>query len=369
MKAARYYGRADLRIEEIPTPTAGPGEVLLEVHAAGICGTDAAEWATGPYQYPVKGRHPLTGHEGPLTPGHEFSGRVVAVGDGVETLDEGAIVACGAGFAIGEDAAVIAGRPNLSRFYATLGLHCDGGLAQYVVAPAAICLDVRPFGLSEDAAALAQPMAIAVHSLRRGRPQAGENVVVVGVGGVGAFLTYAASEAGLDAVAVDLDSERLDIAKRLGARAVIDAREQPDLPSSLSNLGIEAAVVYEVTGSAVGLASALGSVAKGGRVVLVGLHDELREIDLRRVTLSEVELIGTMAHVFAADLPEAVRVLATRQESWADVAPIAVALEQLVEEGLRPIAEQRSARIKTLIDPWVDQQRPTQMIIEEVVGA
>lgn len=361
MRAARYHGRGDLRVEEIPEPAPGPGEVLLEVHAVGVCGTDAAEWATGPHQYAVDRRHSLTGHQGPLVPGHEFSGRVVAAGDDADGLAAGATVACGAGFTVGRDAAVAAGRPNLSRYYATLGLQRDGGLAQYVAAPASICLDVGPYGLSEDAAALAQPMAIAVHSLRRARPQAGEDALVIGVGGIGAFLVYAAAEAGLRVVAADLDPDRLEIAARLGAAAVVDPREQPDLGAALAALGVEPSIAYEVTGSAAGLAAALGSIAKGGRAVVVGLHDEPRELDLRRVTVGELELMGTNAHVFEADLPEAVRVLATRQDSWADVAPTAVPLDELVEEALRPLAERRSTRIKTLVDPWAVERRPTRM--------
>lgn len=361
MRAARYHGRGDLRVEDVPEPTPGHGEVLLEVHAAGVCGTDAAEWATGPYQYPIDRRHPLTGHEGPLTPGHEFSGRVISVGSDVVDINVGAVVACGAGFTVGDDVASVSGRPNLSHYYVTVGLHCDGGLAQYVVAPAAICVDVRPFGLSEDAAALAQPMAIAVHALHRARPQDGDDVVVLGAGGIGTFLIYAGAEAGLRVVAADLDPHRLEIAERLGAFAVVNTQEEPDLATALAGRGVVPAIAYEATGSDAGLRMVLASVVKGARVVLVGLHERPREVDLRAVTLHELELIGTNAHVFAVDLPEAVRVLATREQSWSDVAPAAFPLEALVEEAIRPLAEGRSTRVKTLIDPWTDAPRATQM--------
>lgn len=360
MKAARYYGPGDLRVEEVDDPVPGPGEVLLEVHAAGICGTDAAEWEHGPVLYAIGPRHRLTGHAGPLIPGHEFSGRVVSAGPDVATLGPDAIVACGAGFVVGDDP-VADGRPNLSDNYATVGLQCDGGLAQYVAVPASVCLDVGPYGLSEDAAALAQPMAIAVHSLRRAHPIAGEDAVVIGVGGIGAFLTYAAVEAGLRVVASDLDADRLELAKRFGAHAVVDAREQPDLVAALADLDFRPKVVYEVTGSLSGLSAALASVTKGGRVVFVGLHEQPRQLDLRRLTLSELELVGSNAHVFAVDLPEALRVLASRRQPWSDVAPTAVPLEALVEHGLRPIAEGHSTRIKTLIDPWSVEPRPTRM--------
>src|ERR1700730_3553345 len=89
MRAAVYHGPRDIRVETVPRPRPEPGEVLVRVHANGICGTDASEFA-GAQMYPIGHRHPLTGHSGPLIPGHEFAGRVEAIGDGVE------------GFALGE---------------------------------------------------------------------------------------------------------------------------------------------------------------------------------------------------------------------------------------------------------------------------
>jgi len=89
MRAAVYHGRRDLRVEDVPEPAAGPRELLLEVHAVGVCGTDAAEWEHGPSIYAFPGPHPVTGHRGPLIPGHELSGRVVALGEGVEGFEHG----------------------------------------------------------------------------------------------------------------------------------------------------------------------------------------------------------------------------------------------------------------------------------------
>ena len=80
MRAAVYHGRGDIRVEQVPEPVPAADEILLEVHAVGVCGTDAAEWRDGPSIYAVPGPDPNTGHSGPLIPGHELSGRVVAVG-------------------------------------------------------------------------------------------------------------------------------------------------------------------------------------------------------------------------------------------------------------------------------------------------
>ena len=93
---------------------------------------------------------------------------------------------------------------------------------------------------------------------------------------------------------------------------------------------------------------------------MVGIHEHTREVDVRRITLGEIDLLGTNAHVCDVDLPEAVRVLATRTGGWADVAPKAFPLELLLDEGIRPIVERRATRIKTLIDPWADAPRETE---------
>ena len=200
MRAVRFHAAGDIRVDEVPAPPApGPGEVLLKVATAGICGSDGLEYAKGPSLIrPLDVPHPVTGHLGPLTLGHEFAGEVVAVGDGVEDLRPGMLVACGAGMSCGTCPPCRAGRTNLCTTYATIGFHADGALAEHVLAPADICFDAGAYGLGPDAAALAQPMAIAVHAARRGRVAADELVLIIGAGGIGSFLTFAAVSAGAD---------------------------------------------------------------------------------------------------------------------------------------------------------------------------
>src|SRR2546425_12434082 len=100
MKAAVYYGARDIRVEDVPDPAPAPGELLLEIHAAGICGTDVGEYVHGPVSYAVDGSS-ATGHRGRLIPGHELSGRVLAVGAGAGEFPVGAVVASGAGISCG----------------------------------------------------------------------------------------------------------------------------------------------------------------------------------------------------------------------------------------------------------------------------
>lgn len=339
MRAAVYHGAGDIRITDLPIPETGPNELLLKVSAVGICGTDAHEFDSGPHMFPAGG----------FVPGHEFAGHVVAVGEDVSGFTEGDLVTSGAGVSCGECTPCRRGASNHCLTYLTHGLQLPGALAQYVAVPASICLEVGSLGITPDFAALAQPMSIAVHAMRRGRVRSGEDVVVIGAGGIGVFLTHALAQSGAPPVVVDLDASRLEIARRLGAKAT-------SLPGSFETTG--PAVVYEVTGTSAGLDMAVSMAGDGTRVVVVGLQDSLMSMDMRRISLREIELIGTNSHEFAADFAEATRLLSTRA-SWSDVAPVAVPLDGLVGEGLRPMVDGRVSRIKTLIDPWGEETRST----------
>jgi (R,R)-butanediol dehydrogenase / meso-butanediol dehydrogenase / diacetyl reductase len=353
MRAARFHGAGDIRIEDVPEPPApGPGEVLLRVATAGICGSDAAEFRAGPVLVrPLDVPHPVTGHLGPLTLGHEFAGEVVAVGEGVENLREGMLVACGAGMSCGECPRCLEGRTNLCFTYATIGFHRDGALAEHVLAPADICFDAGAHGLTADTAAMAQPMAIAVHAARRGRVAEGELAVVIGVGGVGSFLAFAAAKMGAEVIVADLDPARLKVAADLGASRVVALADGETLEDAIAEAGRAPDVIFEVSGTGAGIEQAVRLAPRGGRVCVVGVQKTPPAVDLARVTLDELELIGTVAHVARDDFPEALRLMALRPQGWADVAPEVLPLDRLVDDGIKPMVEGASARIKTLIDP------------------
>ncbi len=357
MLAAVFHGRGDIRISEVPVPTPGDDELLLRIATAGICGTDVHEYSTGPHMFPVDRTHPVSGHSGPFIPGHEFAGYVVARGSEVSGFEIGALVTSGAGISCGECYWCLRGASNLCARYVTVGLQVAGGLAQYAVVPADICVDITSDGLSPDVAALAQPMSVAVHAMRRGRLEAGEVALIVGAGGIGAFLTYASSQSGAEVIVLDLDERRLDIALELGASQIVHPGSGLGLNELLAERQLIPAVIYEVTGTAAGLQLALDTAQPGTRIVLVGIQSGSTEIEFRRITLGEIELIGTNAHAFALDFPEALRLLALRVEGWADVAPVVVPLDNLVDDGLVPVVEGRAPRIKTLIDPWSDTKR------------
>lgn len=344
MRAAVLHAVGDLRIEDRPVPSPGHGDVLVRVSVCGVCGTDAVEWDRGLLSRP------------PVVLGHEFTGVVERAGEGVQGLPVGARVVSGAGISCGQCRACRRGRTNLCRFYRTAGLQIDGGLAGYVVVPARTLLDVSDSGLSDDTLALAQPMAIAVHVVRRSALRAGDEAVIVGVGGIGAFITVAAAATGARVTAVARDAERAALAERLGAADGIVAGAA-SLTDVLRERGTEPDVLFEVSGSAEGLAAVLAAAPRGAVIVPVGVQKTRTDLALSDVTLNELAIVGSVAHVVAEDLPEAVRLLGTRSD-WSHVAGTVIPLDQLVAAGLAPLRDGGAAQIKTLVDPWAVGPRP-----------
>jgi (R,R)-butanediol dehydrogenase/meso-butanediol dehydrogenase/diacetyl reductase len=361
MKAARYHGRLDIRIEDLPVPTPAADELLVQVTAVGICGTDAGEFVNGPTLFPIDRPHAVTGHSGPMVPGHEFAGIVAGAGGDVAGFAEGDLITSGAGVSCGGCRACRAGRTNLCRRYFTVGLNRDGALAEFTTVPASACLNIEARQLSGDVAALAQPMSIAVHAMRRGAPDAGEHVVVLGVGGIGSFVVHAAARAGADVTAIDLDAGRLAVAGELGAGATVQTTRDSALDEVLAALPSAPTVIYECTGVAAAVQAAIGAVEQGGRVVVVGLHKHPVPVDLLGVSLDEKEVVGTLAHVFAADLGRAVDLLEDGNELWRRVAPTVVPLDDLVDKGLRPMVEGGATPIKLLLDPRIDRARELEL--------
>jgi threonine dehydrogenase-like Zn-dependent dehydrogenase len=341
MRAAVFHGPRDVRVEDVSDPSSpSPEEVVLKVIRAAICGTDAAEWDHGP----------VLCRPGVVL-GHEFVGHVVELGSDVAGLRKGDRVVSGAGISCGRCFWCLRSRTNLCTNYRTLGLQVDGGLAEYVTSPAAICRPV-PDGCNDDAAAMAQPMAVALHALSRVAQGPEESVAVIGAGGIGSFIVAGASRRAVDGrvVAIDIDSERLATASALGADEAADAtgRDLAELLRELSD-GVGFDVVIEASGAAHAPSAATTGVRRGGRVLLVGLHAAPREIDLTRLIVREVDIFTTVAHVYDSDIPAALELLAESDIAAVTAGP-RIPLEELVEEGLRPLAEGRGDG-KILVTP------------------
>lgn len=334
MRAAVFHGARDVRIETVADPASpGPEDVVLAVTRAAICGTDAAEWDHGP----------VLCRPGVVL-GHEFVGSVVECGADVGAIRVGERVVSGAGISCGRCSWCRGHRTNLCSEYRTLGLQVDGGLAEYVTTPASICRAV-PDQCDDDAAAMTQPLAVALHALSRIGQQPGDDVAVIGVGGIGSFIVAGASHraAAGRVVAIDIDDDRLTTAAALGADRVVNAagHELPELLLELTD-GVGFDVVIEASGAPHAPSGAIAGARRGGRVLLVGLHGGRREIDLTPMILREVDIVTTVAHVCDSDIPAALGLLASSDVAAVTAGP-RITLQALVDEGLRPLAERRAS--------------------------
>lgn len=346
MKAAVYYGAGDVRIEEVPRPAAGPGEVLLRITRTGMCGTDGSEWKAGPKVFPVEKRHPHSGHLGPLVFGHEFIGEVVESQD--PRFAPGERVACGAGVSCGECERCREGRTNLCTSYRTYGLNVEGGMAQYVAVDADTLVPL-PDELPDDAAGLTQPLAVGLHAARRAGARAGDRVVLIGAGAIGTFVLAGLKHlADVDVTVVDFAGSRLERALRLGADRVV-AVDGEDFEERMAELQGSVDVAIEASGARGQLNRAIGLARDGGTVLQVGLPTGQQEVDIHQLVFREITIRTTLAHVCSDDMPEAVEILRTTGlagellDSVRPLEDLPAQLDRLVSGGLEG---------KVLFDPF-----------------
>ncbi|MDO9378401.1 MAG: alcohol dehydrogenase catalytic domain-containing protein [Nocardioidaceae bacterium] len=309
MRAAVFHDAGDVRLEHVPDPTPAAGEVVVRVLRSGMCGTDLGEWTKGPRTFPVRTPHPVTGHHGPMIPGHELVGEVVETvpGSGWET---GRLVASGAGVSCGTCDRCREGRTNLCRRYYTLGLNTHGGMAELVSVPMSTLRPV-PDGLGLDAAGLAQPMAVGLHAARRAGVRPGDTVVLIGAGAIGTFVLAGLRDlVDCDVVVVDFAGRRLERAARTGATTTVAAGDDGDAAVAEAVGPGGADVVIEASGALGMVGRAQAMVRPGGRILQVGLPSGPQEIDLHALVMREVTLETTLAHVCGDDLSPAMEILA-----------------------------------------------------------
>ncbi len=347
MRAGVLHGPHDLRVETVPDPACGAGDVMIEVAYNGLCGTDASEFSKGPGMVPLTVRHAGSGHVGPTVLGHEFIGTVVETG-AATTSWNGKRVACGAGVSCGTCKWCRAGRTNLCERYYTLGLSIHGGLADYVAAPATTCREI-PEDCAEADAALAQPLAVGLHAAYRAGVQPEDTVVLLGVGAIGSFIGAALTGHAGPIIAVDVDDGRLDVARQLGATTTHRIAPDASAADVRDLLPSGADVVFETAGVNGSAARALAMAVRGGTVMLVGLNRTPQPLELADVVLREVDVKTTVAHVCDRDLPRALELLARRPLSELLLDRV-VPLSNVVADGFERLVNGQATG-KILVDP------------------
>jgi threonine 3-dehydrogenase len=275
MRAVRKRGHEPgLVLDELPVPTPGPDEVLVEIEAASICGTDLhiARWD----------RWSSERVKPPLTLGHELCGTVVAVGSAVQDVAEGEYVSAESHVTCGVCFHCRTGRAHMCARTRILGVDRDGGFADYVVVPASVVWRNDRAKLPPEIACLQEPFGNAVFAIST-QELAGRAVAVLGCGPVGLFSIAIAKAFGAGRLlASDHVPFRLKLAKSLGADAVVNVDEVEDVRAwfDQQNEGIGMGVVFEMSGALKAIEDAFGIVRHGGNVVLFGIPSQPVTIDI-----------------------------------------------------------------------------------------
>jgi (R,R)-butanediol dehydrogenase/meso-butanediol dehydrogenase/diacetyl reductase len=353
MRAAVWYARHDIRVEEFPDPARlAADEVRLRVTWCGICGTDLEEYLCGPLFIPVGKPNPLTGRCAPMVIGHEFVGTVVEAGSGVTDLSPGDRVAVDTLIHCGECFFCKRHQVHLCERLAIMGLMTDGGLCEYINAPRYMCFRYSD-SLPDTHAALAEPASVAVRSARRGRLEAGESVAILGAGTIGLLTLAVARALGAGEVLVVEPAEsRRSVAMALGATAAVDPSSADPLKAVRDLTGGRGAdVVFECAGNTATMSMAPELARRAGRIVLVGLHDAPIPIRLVSVVTGEKELIGSFSHVYDEDFSEAVDLLSAGKMEAAPFITAQIGLTDLVSAGLDELASSKARHLKILVSP------------------
>ncbi len=300
MKAAVFYGKEDLRVEEVPEPTeVGPGQIKVKVGYAGICGSELHI-----YYYPElvpqisDTPHPLTGAKLPQILGHEISGTIVELGEGVEGLepgDRGAVFPMVA--SCGECSACRHGVPATCKLMASVGANAPGGgLSEYLVVDASK-FHRLPEEVSLRMGALVEPMAVGWHAVVRSEAKAGDSALLVGAGPVGIGAWYGFRARGIEKVLVSEPNEdRRAAIAALGATVIDPVNE--DLAAAVAKLtdGEGVSVAIDAAGAQAAFTSALESLAPGGRLSLVAMHEQPVQFNAAGVMLGQTEIAGSVGY-------------------------------------------------------------------------
>ena len=286
MPAAVYRRPGVVEVEQRPVPRPGPGEILVEVDHCGICGSDIhllfEGWAGAPG----------------LIAGHEYTGSVAAVGDGVEGWIPGDPVVGGPSPRCGRCRRCREGKPSQCERQGSIVEGADGAFARFVLARAGSLLRL-PEGLDPRRAALAEPLAVALHGITRSGVVPGDTVMVIGAGPIGALSIAALVAQGIGpVVAVEPGDRRRRLASRLGATEVLGPDDLATFPAwepeRMSGRAVD--VVLECSGRRSAMEAGFHQLRRGGTLVLVGAGIEPPRFDPNRFILNELSVVGSFVY-------------------------------------------------------------------------
>ncbi|GKZ88001.1 hypothetical protein CBS115989_2721 [Aspergillus niger] len=350
MKAARFHGRGDIRVEEIEEPTCGKGQVKMRPSFVGICGSDIHEYSGGPVLVPEK-PHGITGTSLPVTLGHEFSGIVEEVGEGVTHVSPGQRAVVRPTIFDRECTSCKQGYEYCCEKIGFIGLSgYGGGLAKYIVAPAEHFYTI-PDNVSLEAAALVEPLAVAWHAVNISPFKPNDNVLVLGGGPVGIGIIQVLELQGAKNIMVaELTENRKRFASNYGATHILDPREV-DVAAKVRELtdGVGVDVVFDTAGVEVALNGAIAACRTHGTIVNIAVWEKRPAIRVNELMYSEINYTGSALYDESA-FREVIRALSYGQLKPERMVTSKIRLDEVVEKGFQALVDDRDSHCKILVD-------------------
>jgi threonine dehydrogenase-like Zn-dependent dehydrogenase len=287
MAAAVYQSPGVITVEDRAVPRPGPDQLVVQVHTCGICGSDIHQLRDG------------WGFQPGAVAGHEWTGTIAAIGSEVTGWAPGERVVGGSSPRCGSCRRCLEGKPSqCENRHSAITDNSDGAFAEYIVVRAGGVLRL-PDTLSARHAALAEPLAVALHGITRSGAQPGDRVMVIGAGPIGALSVAALRAKGIDhVVVVEPHQGRRDLALAVGATEVIDPSELETFPSwepeKLSSRAVH--VVLECSGHKAAIEAGFHQLGRGGMLVMVGAGIEHPTFDPNRMILNELTVTGSFVY-------------------------------------------------------------------------
>jgi len=350
VRAARFYGKGDIRIEEVPEPKPREeDDVLLRVSYCGICGTDLHEYLMGPIVTPTS-PHPLTGATLPQTLGHEFSATVAEIGSGVRDVAVGDRVAVMPAIVCGRCYYCRRGMGHLCLNFACTGLSAEtGGLAGYALVKE-YQVAVLPEEVSDLEGAVIEPASVAAYGVDRAGVTGGDVVLVTGAGPIGVLSAmYAAAVGAATVVIAEPNPNRAALASALQIGPVLDPTAEgfgEQLAQLTGGVGIDLAV--ECSGTTPGLASCIANTRRRGSVVQTGLHTKPATLDAMALAEKDLSLFGSWCY-WTTDWPRIIRMVASGRYPIAKAVTAQIPLTGVVERGFDVLVDPQGDQLKVLV--------------------
>lgn len=350
MRAARFYDQKDIRIEDIERPTAGPEEVLIDIAWCGLCGTDIHEYLDGPIFIPPKGSpHPITGEEAPITLGHEFSGTIAKVGDGVDGLEVGQKVVVEP-YVIHQE---YWGKENyhLTPDQNFIGLAGGGGGLAEQIAVHKHWVHPIPDDMALDEAALIEPLAVAYHAFQRSGAKEGDVAFIGGAGPIGLLTAAVAKAHGLTTVISELSKKRIETAQETGVADHVVNPKEDDVVAEVLRLTNDkgADVGFEATSVDVVLNTIIEAVKKAGVIVNVSIWGHKPEADIGQLVMKEQDLRGTIGYYNSHE--PSIELVSSGKVDLKPFITHKIALDNLVDEGFDILINHNDTAVKVLVSP------------------